>query len=500
MQTLARELRLCSVATAMLIPAALDSYPVMVALVILCLIALLYELFRLFAVGFNGRYFLLSSLSCGLWISIGFLVSFIQIDHSKSFVFQSLFTASSVVIDPMSYSLATSYLMYFVASSSFVSRLAAIRKVEQRFQGIIFKRLIVSSRLQSSIILLVLCLFGLVVAGSNLLSIRGLHEDYLSEQGILPWWYPLVMTTLSLFPVVIASCISKDFRVASFRSFVVTLATLIAIYFSALQGRFALVSLLMVLPFSWLLLYKPLFKLNSKSFALVLFTFFILWMLMPFVSTIFSFINYARFYRGGSIDPSQYFALFIDFLTDSGTAADASARANENLMSRPLVLWPLAATISMAINGLNNDYIWFQDILNSLLNSLPRAIYPFKADLLLQEGLLYSYFPFSDVDTADSPYLYSFASFGLFGIIVYPIFIGFLYSAFLRIALSSIKFMSGVTAFVACALAIATVANFAIISYAELSTSGLIRQFLFPAVTLLAMAIFSFPFRQPARA
>jgi len=134
----------------------------------------------------------------------------------------------------------------------------------------------------------------------------------------------------------------------------------------------------------------------------------------------------------------------------------------------------------MSLLGLNNGYLYFQDIINSTLNSLPRFVFQNKSQLLLQEALLYSYFPFSDVDTADSPALYSFASFWLFGSLLYPLFILTLYLAFLRFAI----FVSHLTSwYVPSIFSLSPLVIFATNSYPELGTTGLIRGFfLVPAV------------------
>lgn len=500
MYNIYRELRICMAAIGMLLSAALDSYPVMSASVLFCLLVLLFDLFRLFVEGFCGRYFLFSSLSCGIWVSFGFLLSFFQIDHGQLLDFNSLFTASTVTITSTSYSLATCYLMFFIACSSAVSRLTAIRQAEYKFQFIVLKQLALSSRFHSNIVLLFVSLFGLIISAQNLVVVRGLSEDFKSDQGSLPWWYPLTLTLLSLFPVLIACCIKYDFRLASFRGFLVSMATIIGLYFAALQSRSSLLGFFIIVPLVWLLLFRPLFKLTPKIFAFSLLIILLLSFLFPLFSIFFAFINYARTFRGVSIDPAQFLSLFTDFLSDSVFVADASARSAENLSSRPLVLWPLAASISMAINGLNSDYLYFQDLLNSFLNSLPRFIYPFKAELLLQENLLYSYFPFSTVDTADSPYLYSFASFGILGLFVYPLFIGLLYWSFLQIASISINKSTGVFSFFSSALAFSTVSTFAVRSYGESSTSSLIRLFIVPAAVLIALSIIAAPFRTYSRA
>lgn len=500
MHIFARELRICIAAVVMLLIATLDSYLAMAAAVVFCLIILLYDLFRIFAEGFRGRYFLLSSLMCGIWISLGFMTSFIQIDHAKGFLLETLFPQSRVNISSTYYSLANSYLMFFIASASVVSRLAPIGKAEFKFQNIILRQLIASSRIDRNTVLFFLCIFGLWLSGSNLFVIRGLSQDFQSDLGILPWWYPFISTLLSLFPVLIVTCINKDFKLLSFSGFLVATGIIFAFYFASLQGRATLFRMFVFLPFIWLILHKRLFKLTPKRLLFALFLIIVLCFLAPIFSTLFSFINYARIFGGESINPLRLLELFSEFLSSTSVLTDADARSAENLAFRPLVLWPLAASIAMAINGLNSGYLYFQDVLSSFLNSLPRFVYSFKAELLLQEDLLYSYFPFSSVDTADSPYLYSFASFGILGIIIYPLLIGLLYWSFLFIASNTLKLLTGMPAFFSCALAFSTVAGFAIASYGEMATSDLIRQFLVPTSFIIAIAIASAPFRRLARA
>ena len=390
--------------------------------------------------------------------------------------------------------------MFFIAGASLVSRLTAIRQVENRFQRIVVKKLFLYCHLYSNISLLFLSVFCLILSGLNLIVVRGLGEDFKSDQGILPWWYPLILTLLSLFPVLIVSCFRQGLNLLSFRGLLVSVGFIIALYFAALQGRSSLLVFFVSLPLIWLLLFKPLFKITPKTFTFAIFSILVLWLLSPVFSTVFHFINYARTFKGISIDPSQFLALFIDFLSDASSLTNASAKSAENLAARPLVLWSLAASISMAINGLNSDYLYFQDIVNSLLNSLPRFIYPFKSELLLHETLLYTYFPFSNVDTPDSPYLFSFASFGMLGIVVYPLLIGLIYWTFMNIATNSIKMLTGIPAFFSSALAFATVSDFAIKSYGELATSGLIRQFLVPAAVIFVIGFIGAPSRTSVRA
>ena len=495
-----RELRISMAAVSMLLAAALDSYLVMAASFVFCLLVLLYDLYQIFAEGFRARFFLVSSLTCGIWLSVGFLVSFFQADYGKLIDFKSLFIDSSIIIDSWNYSLASSYLMFFIAVASMVSRLRAMRQAECNFQSIVVKKLIFYGRFYAVIVLLLLSVFGIIISGLNLIVVRGLGENFQNDQGVLPWWYPLTMTLISLFPVLIATCIKQDFRLVSPRGLLVLVGTIIPLYFAALQGRGSMLSFFVSIPLNWLLLFKPFFKLTPKIFTFVILLVLVLWLLLPAFSTVFDFINYARKFRGGSINPSQLLELFTDFLSNASKLTEVSAKSAENLIVRPLVLWPLAASISMAIKGLNSDYLYLQDIVNSLLNSLPRFIYPFKGELLLQENLLYTYFPFSSVDTADSPYLFSFASFGLLGIIVYPLLIGLLYWTFLNIATNSIRMLTGISAFFSSALAFVVVSDFAIKSYGELATSGLIRQFLLPAAVIFVIRLICAPFRTLARA
>jgi len=130
------------------------------------------------------------------------------------------------------------------------------------------------------------------------------------------------------------------------------------------------------------------------------------------------------------------------------------------------------------------------------LNALPSFIYGNKGNLLLQEALLYEYFPFVTrytIDTADSPYLYSFTSFWLFGVLVYPFLIALIYAVFIRILLFSSRSGHWLLPAIFC---VSTLASFAIYSYGEQATTGLIRAFLTPAIFSVSSVLLAVLFKK----
>jgi hypothetical protein len=134
------------------------------------------------------------------------------------------------------------------------------------------------------------------------------------------------------------------------------------------------------------------------------------------------------------------------------------------------------------------------------LNALPSPIYGGKGNLLLQEALLYRYFPIAtidSIDTADSPYLFSFASFWLFGVLIYPVFIAFMYVVFIKIQLFASRIGYWLLPAIFC---VSTLSSFAIVSYGEQSTTSLIRVFLVPVIFSFFSVVPAFLFNNKQKA
>lgn len=477
-----REKLLVLSAFAMAVAALLNNYPFLLLTAVACFVISLYLIYGLISKGETTRFFLLSSLACGAWICAAFLQSAVYIVRGE-YVFSSLFTESSIAIDVRDYALAFSYVFLFILGCSVLSRLSLVVRPEEDFDIYCVESLRSVSLRTWSTVLFVVSLFLAILAFSGLLSIRGLGEDYSSEEGILPWWYVVITLLLTTMPLLISQVFTDKNKVFSIPVFIGIFGFFVGIYYSSLAGRFASVAFIILILFCWVVIQRPRLRLTSRVLFIGVVAIFAVALLLPYVNKFLAFLNIARNQQGLYTNPLLFLQEFIDFVSTHDSVLDALDRSSENLASRPLVLWPLAVSIRMAAEGLNSDYLYFADLFNSALNAFPRLLIPWKGELLLQENLLYSRFPFANVDTADSPYLYAFASFGIFGIAIYPLAIATVYVLFLRFATLSSR--HGIWLPTALA-STSTLINLAIISYGELATTGLWRQFVVPGAIAMA--------------
>ncbi|MCT0200791.1 hypothetical protein KQ313_14045 [Synechococcus sp. CS-1325] len=473
----------------MLLAALINNYHFLVFSNVICFGISIFLIFRLIANGQATRFFLFSSLSCGAWITGGFLQSAWNLLGQSRLDFIGLFRASSIVIDVSLYALASAYLFLFIFFTALLSRLSFVRHAERQFDRHVIVRLrSVSLKLWTTLLFLSsLSLF--MIAFLGLFSIRGLGEEYLSDQGILPWWYVLIVFFIGLLPLLVSQVAAKLRSFFSFPCFTLFFGFIVGLYYNSLTGRFALLSFILLIPFCWVAIQSPLLRFNSRQLTFLSIIAVTILALLPFVNFFFAFINVIRSNRGLYTDPFVLIASFVDFVASPSTVTTAIERSAENLTARPLILWPLAATIGMTINGGHSGYLYFDELINSALNSLPRFIYPFKSTLLLQEQLLYHHFPFASVDTADSPYLYSFASFGIVGSFIYPLVICLIYSLFLNF----IVFTSMLSFWLPTSIASSSaLISLSIVSYGELPTTGLLRRFIVPGSVAFATLLFAF--------
>jgi len=104
---------------------------------------------------------------------------------------------------------------------------------------------------------------------------------------------------------------------------------------------------------------------------------------------------------------------------------EESRRSAENFATRPLVLNPLARVQRLAPEG--KEFLLGENIANSLIWTMPRAVVDDKSDYPVQEDLLYRNFPIGNDDLAESPYLGGYIDFGWLGLFVYPVLLAFLW-------------------------------------------------------------------------
>jgi hypothetical protein len=463
-----------------LVAAALDDYESLVVISALCFFIHICLIYDLLVRKQSFRFFLISSLACGAWVTLGVVQSGLSSAELDKVAFSSFFNLFKFTISASDYALSMAYLYLFILCSNELSRLSWVLNLEIKFKESIITPLRNHKSNSYLYILAILSLFLISLSFSNLFSIRGLSSDVQDDPARLPWWYGPTLFLISLLPLLVVKVLANSKSIYSPKFVIGLLGFLVGIYFASINDRRALLTFTLSTIFSWIVICDPPLELNKKSLSRLFIFASLAILILPHVQTLFTFINYIRYDQGLYTNPILFVSSYLDFISSPNLVQVIEGQTTLNLSTRPLVLWPLAASIKMSLLGLNNGYLYFQDIINSTLNSLPRFVFQNKSQLLLQEALLYSYFPFSDVDTADSPALYSFASFWLFGSLLYPLFILTLYLAFLRFAI----FVSHLTSwYVPSIFSLSPLVIFATNSYPELGTTGLIRGFfLVPAV------------------
>jgi len=459
-----------------------NNYIVLVWLSAICSLIFVCLIYDLLVRKQACRFFLISSLACGAWVSSGVVQSGIASATYGNTDFSAFFEGSSWIrIDVRDYAISMVYLFLFILCSNQLSRAPWILKLERRLDVEIISKIKTVNPTAWTILLLFLSIALMGIAWFDLFSIRGLGAQFFDQEQ-LPWWYPVITFLISLLPLMVSKVLINIKGIFSPSCFVGIFGLFIGLYFAALEGRGRLVAYLVSLLFCWILVANPVLSISRKLLLRSFFFLILTAILIPFIQSLLTFVNYIRIERGGYTNPLLFVSAYFDFIGLPSQLQAAEIQANENLIVRPLILWPLAASMKMSWLGLNNGYLYFQDILNSLLNALPSVIYGNKGNLLLQEALLYEYFPFATrdtIDTADSPYLYSFTSFWLFGVMVYPILIALIYVGFIGILLFSSRSGHWLLPAIFC---VSTLATFAIFSYGEQPTTGLIRTFITPAI------------------
>jgi hypothetical protein len=89
-----------------------------------------------------------------------------------------------------------------------------------------------------------------------------------------------------------------------------------------------------------------------------------------------------------------------------------------NFTQRFLLLYPLA--VSIEIENSQKKFLLGENIVNNIIWTIPRVIFPNKVNFDVKEDLM-SKFGVNFIDTSDSIYLFSYLDFWIFGIILYPL-------------------------------------------------------------------------------
>lgn len=338
---------------------------------------------------------------------------------------EALYTTEGVIIPVGYYSAA---VFYVAALSAVLVVLGVSPMVSKNDQWVISKLRELFSISASKIGGLVtgVTLINLVLMVEGVIGGRTLNVEGFSE-GAIPWWF-FIFESLGAFHLFLNGALGakllKERQRGNAHPFLWILfifSVLVVSFLFFTKGRRLIVYLL--LSHGWWMM----FFLRSKprfwvACAAVLFAY-------PVISETLVFNNFLRSSKAGLIaDENMLKAIpkvWEEYRKYDDLQQYAEERSTRNMATRPLVARPLASCMALPMNS--KSFIWHEDILHSLIWSVPGPIFPDKTKFPLQENLLYSHFPIGSTDTVDSLYLSSYTSFGWFGLVVYPCFVALIW-------------------------------------------------------------------------
>jgi hypothetical protein len=483
-----RQFLLLFLAICFALAAILESYMILLSVCAIAFISFAITIYNILSHDFRFRFYLLSGLFGGLWLTLGFLISYSQSYDLNETTFRLLCADTLInnsTVDVSSYSLAFSYSLLYILFADFLSGAAFLKKAELKllaaFQGIQPNSFFARNFKYFTLILSLLVSLYISVSFTGLFQIRSISNESMIETS-LPWWHPLLTSLLSLFPPLVSIVIFTKIRKTAWVYLIATTGFLTGLYFALIAGRMFVIIYFAQLATSCLALriFKQRLKLDLRLIMASIVLIFALYL----IGLVFSFVQYIRWYTI-DVNPILLVDWFFEFFNNDKGLLDSSIR--DNLSSRPLLLWPLAAAISMTDNRPNVDYMYFQDIWNSFLNSIPGPLFLDKSSLMLNENLLYQYFPFADsnIDVADTPFLYAFASFGILGIFIYPLIISLGYYLSISIVVQISSLLSGFLRSFCLFFSISIFIAFSTVSCSEIQLTTIFRYLEIPVVFTL---------------
>ncbi len=292
-----------------------------------------------------------------------------------------------------------------------------------------------------SLVQLVMGVFMLVsgIIGQRVINVEGI------DKGEIPFWLPIYEALLNfsiilnvVYYINIVKIKHKSPKLLIFRLLLLFsfLATSL-IFFTKGRSPFLLSLLFHLYWYYFFTGSRPNLK---KSFIGII-------IIYPIISTLLLFNNYARHGEGARLikdneNKANNSAItflpkvFMSYINSSSEQKDEKNRSISNFSTRTLVAQPLALCIQLPAE--RKSFFLGENIKNSIIWVIPRNFFPDKTKYAMQEDLLYQNFPINLTDTADSLYLYSYADFGWFGILIYPILIVF-YWRLILMTLSSLR-------------------------------------------------------------
>jgi hypothetical protein len=358
----------------------------------------------------------LGSLFLQIFLSLSFIVA---AAHGVSLDWELLDLIDTIKVTSSSYALAMSYSMACAFFLALIACIPYIKKINQSLGSSLFEVFSLPTKtllvLGYSVVVIEIIFLAL-----GLIDIRGFSDQSIKgNENILPWYasiYDLVKNiNIPIGVLLICKAINqKGFRLRNLFIYISAgIIMLMSIYLGGLEGRRA-----MLLPVILFPLYLVFYNRDNKKTLLILVS---LVLLFVFMRPVFSIVNYMRWSGGnGASAITNVSDAINDFFSDRMIKEGEDVRELENLATRPLVLGVVATSMSVPFDSVK--FLKGQMLINNIIWSIPRKLFPKKEDYLILENLLYEEFedPIFFDDQADSFELYAYSEFGYFGWIIYP--------------------------------------------------------------------------------
>ena len=355
----------------------------------------------------------LSWLLSGLFVYNSFDINIFN------FIDKSLNINHQFYIEAILYTLVFSLILFFFSLSKLLIA------DEKRLYINIFKAVLIKNKIIYTIIILIIILEILLI-NSNFITIRSFNQgDY--QAGIIRWYIPY-LGYIFHFHIAIAALLIVKVNYAKHKNFsyliiIVSILLLSLIFFT--RGRFQFLFTYVELLFWYCLFNKKLPTIKN----ILIITFIIL----PFAYYIILFGHYIRLtneYIGDFKNQSLITTIenAQKYINNSDSTNNIQDDSFKNLSSRTLLNYPLAKSLELEAN--QKKYLKGKYLINNLIWSIPRFLYPKKVDFLIAEELIVENFDLIFTDTSDSIHLFSYLEFWYFGLIIYPLIL-FLYWRFL---------------------------------------------------------------------
>ncbi|WP_413747072.1 hypothetical protein [Synechococcus sp. MIT S9507] len=379
------------------------------------------------------KYFSLIAYTTFSWTLIGQILSFFAFCQINGFNQLLNYQLGGKVVEWTFLSLSMAYVCAFCGFFSLFSLLPFVDKCEKEITSFMLRSISFNSRrLQKQFARIsYLCgafLFFLISTG--LLGFKGTQVDAAYSSGSQALWYPLVrlsLAILAVLPVFIFKLIEKKW----FKHLFLIISFLIGIYVSFTIGRRAFIYQLILCFYSYIWVCLAVDnKLPSIKPRVLLMS----GLGIYFIPKLLTFFQYIRTLKLTDLSLSNLYSLYLQFNQNKELLAQIENSQALNYVTRPLLHSVLARLTK--IDNLN--FTGFVDLHHSFQYSLPTflvgsksALYGSKAQLVNAIGI--------DADWISSPPTMSYLSFGILGLLVYPLLYVGIYYLYSTSVLSILK-------------------------------------------------------------